>query len=218
MKKNIAMRIAAFLFILTMISTCAFATTFAKYTTSGTATDSARVAKFGVEVSTIDAATNALFKKEYTDANNGLTVKADADVVAPGTEGSFGGFTITGTPEVSVKVTYSAELTLAEWEVAGAEYCPIVIKVGTEAYYVGKDGIGDVATLITKVQEAIALKSANYEVGQQIQDTLNVSWSWAFEGNDDAKDTALGNAAADNVTDNDPTISLEITCTVTQID
>ena len=51
MKKNIAMRVAAFLFILTMISTCAFATTFAKYTTKGEATDSARVAKWGVTIS-----------------------------------------------------------------------------------------------------------------------------------------------------------------------
>ena len=55
MKKNIAMRIAAFLFVLTMISTCAFATTFAKYTTNGSSSDEARVAKWGVTV----AATNA---------------------------------------------------------------------------------------------------------------------------------------------------------------
>ena len=34
MKKNIAMRVAAILFILTMISTCAFSTTFAKYVTT----------------------------------------------------------------------------------------------------------------------------------------------------------------------------------------
>ena len=50
MKKNIAMRVAAFLFILTMISTCAFATTFAKYITSENSTDTARVAKWGVTV------------------------------------------------------------------------------------------------------------------------------------------------------------------------
>ena len=50
MKKNIAMRVAAFLFILTMISTCAFATTFAKYVSHGESHDTARVAKWGVKI------------------------------------------------------------------------------------------------------------------------------------------------------------------------
>ena len=49
MKNNIAMRMAAILFIITMISTCAFSSTFAKYVTTGSSSDSARVAKWAFE-------------------------------------------------------------------------------------------------------------------------------------------------------------------------
>lgn len=238
MKKNIAMRVAAFLFILTMISTCAFATTFAKYTTSKSATDEARVAKWGVTV----AATNedALFASAY-----GSTVKSLAspqvDIIAPGTKGELAGFTITGTPEVSVGVTYSATLTLENWDASG-EYCPIIITVEEEDYYIGKDvstssingmssigKIDSVSELKTAVETAVTACSGTYNVGLPIQDTLNVSWEWVFDNKvadfatnypglvlDDVKDTALGdwerlgNAA--------PTIQLDVTCTVTQID
>ena len=43
------MRMAAILFIITMISTCAFSSTFAKYVTTGSSSDSARVAKWAFE-------------------------------------------------------------------------------------------------------------------------------------------------------------------------
>ena len=222
MKKNIAMRVAAFLFILTMISTCAFATTFAKYTTDGTATDTARVAKWGVKVE----ATNA--EKLFASTYNGTVTAADsADVVAPGTEETFGGFTITGTPEVSVNVTYTAELTLDGWKVGSADYCPIVIIVNGTPY-----SDSTMTGLISKVEAAIAGQSKTYNVADYsgtnpIVDVLEVSWYWAFDNTvtgakpahpdqEDDKDTALGdwerlgNAA--------PTIKLDITCTVTQID
>ena len=50
MKKNKAMRAAGVLVIATLLTTCLTAGTFAKYTTTDSATDSARVAKFGVTV------------------------------------------------------------------------------------------------------------------------------------------------------------------------
>ena len=51
------MRIKRILFTLlvaVMISTCAISGTFAKYVTEATGTDTARVAKFGVEVNDIE--------------------------------------------------------------------------------------------------------------------------------------------------------------------
>ena len=201
MKKNIAMRIAAFLFILTMISTCAFATTFAKYTTSGSASDEARVAKWGVEVTAANA--EALFASEYDG-----TVKSsdNADVVAPGTSGSLADFTVSGAPEVAVNVTYSAVLTLTGWTVDGNDYCPIVITVnGTECKGATMEA------LKTAVETAVAAKSASFNAGASIADELEVSWSWAYEG-DNVKDTALGNLATA------PTIKLDVTCTVVQKD
>ena len=50
MKKNKFMRLASVMLMLCLITTCAISGTFAKYTTSATATDTARVAKWGVKV------------------------------------------------------------------------------------------------------------------------------------------------------------------------
>ena len=48
MKRNKMMRIASVLLVAVLLSTCVISGTFAKYTTSNSATDSARVAKWGV--------------------------------------------------------------------------------------------------------------------------------------------------------------------------
>ena len=102
MKKNIAMRVAAFLFILTMISTCAFATTFAKYTSYGEVKDSARVAKWGVVVEATIANDGTIFADEYDGT---VQSSEEVDVVAPGTQGELVKFTVEGTPEVDAQLT-----------------------------------------------------------------------------------------------------------------
>ena len=109
MKKNRFLKVACAMVILCLITTCAVSTTFAKYTTGGSASDEARVAKWGVEV-TMDA--DPAFANEYSKTTNVITVKSDNGdevVVAPGTSSSevAGGlkFAITGTPEVAVDIT-----------------------------------------------------------------------------------------------------------------
>ena len=226
MKKNIAMRVAAFLFILTMISTCAFATTFAKYTTSKEATDSARVAKWGVEV-TLETTTDMEYEFNTTEQDLEISSTASGKLLAPGSTVSFANINLSGTPEVAVNVSYTAVLTLTGWEVDSAEYCPLVFKVGNESFYIGKTAeINSVATLITAVQNAIAAYSQDFGANQNLADTtavenIPVTCSWDFNLNDvdgdyqsDIKDTALGNAANGTT----PSVSLKITCTVTQID
>ena len=56
-------------------------------------------------------------------------------VVAPGTKGELLNATITGKPEVAVKVSYEPTLTLNGWEYtdegsASSEYFPIIFKDG----------------------------------------------------------------------------------------
>ncbi|MBQ1963297.1 MAG: hypothetical protein II369_04180, partial [Clostridia bacterium] len=133
MKKNKMMRIASFLLVAVLMSTCAISGTFAKYVTADTATDSARVAKWGV---TIDISSYKAFEKSYQNPEGtATTVQADVKVVAPGTTGTLVNSTISGTPEVSVNVSFAATLTLEGWTLAnGEEYCPIVFKVGSETY------------------------------------------------------------------------------------
>lgn len=216
MKKNIAMRVAALLFILTMISTCAFATTFAKYTTSESATDSARVAKWGVNVVVENY---DVFNTDYDSTTNptvsSVTVEGQTrkNVVAPGTNGNLTCISITGTPEVSVNVAFTAELELTGWTVDSTYYCPLEITVGKETYkgmdYTSTDDFE------TAVENAIKVYTKNYAANTDLSsisdDAPVVSWAWAFEGNDDVKDTKLGDAATAE-------ISLTVTCTVTQED
>lgn len=115
MKKNTMMRLASGLLVAVLLSTCAISGTFAKYVTSDAASDTARVAKFGVVVT----ASGSLFDTTYkTSANTPGAGVADTDgivlsvtssdtdkLVAPGTKNNTGlTFAITGTPEVDVKI------------------------------------------------------------------------------------------------------------------
>ena len=50
-RKTGTLRVAGGLLVLVMITSCFVGSTFAKYTVGGTGSDTARVAKFGVEVS-----------------------------------------------------------------------------------------------------------------------------------------------------------------------
>ena len=238
MKKNVMMRLAAVMLMCVLLSTSVIGGTFAKYTTKGTSTDTARVAKWGV---TIESAGNTMFAKEY-DGEINPSVKTinsygDKNLVAPGTSGSLTPVVIKGTPEVAVDVEYDATVTLTGWKVDGNDYCPIIFTVGynvngalvSETTY-GMSGTGadqstytSYADLAAAVEAAIESYKARYEVNTDMQTTVKVptvSWEWPFvaEGtntySDDVKDTALGNIAIASL----PTITLEITTTVTQVD
>lgn len=220
-KKNVLMRSAGLLLVLVLVTSCFVGSTFAKYTVGGTGSDSARVAKFGVNVT----ATGTMFAKEYAtdDGSAGTITKSVIStdkVVAPGTKGDMASMTLTGTPEVAVRVSYAVnKFELKGWTTDGTtEYCPLVFTVGTASYKIGDTGIDSVSDLQNKVKTAITAYSKDYEANTDLSgvgtDSLKVSWAWAFEG-DDAKDTALGNRAAE---DKAATVELEITTTVTQID
>jgi hypothetical protein len=132
MKKNKMMRLASALLVLTLLTTSVISGTFAKYTTSASASDTARVAKWGVTVS----ASGSLFGSNYANKDNGntpivgttnISVEGKnssnaAEVVAPGTQSNASGFAfgITGTPEVSSKV--SATITAQDIYLAAGTY------------------------------------------------------------------------------------------------
>ena len=110
MKKNRMLKIASAMIMLCLITTCAIGTTFAKYTTADSAADTARVAKWGVEVS----ASGTMFGKAYREVavletDDTATVKTSdtaQKVVAPGTSNPTGiQIKLIGKPEVDFKVT-----------------------------------------------------------------------------------------------------------------
>ena len=220
MKKNKMMRIASVLLVAVILTTCAISGTFAKYVTSGNGSGNARVAKFGVTVT----GTADTFKETYAKDDTGFTLAANTvvsteDVVAPGTSGSMAAFTITGTPEVAVRVAFAGTLELGDkWEDEGnAYYCPIEVTVGDATFKGTSYASAD--EFEAAVNAKIATYSKDYAAGTDLStiggDAPAISWNWAFEGNDNDKDTYLGNQAAAG---NAATISLDVTATVTQID
>ena len=220
MKKNKMMRIASVLLVAVILTTCAISGTFAKYVARNDGTDTARVAKFGVTVS----GTADTFKETYAKDDNSFTLAANTvvsteDVVAPGTSGSMAAFTITGTPEVAVRVNFTGTLELGDkWvDSTSAYYCPIEVTVGSTVFK-GLD-YADVNAFETAVNNEIATYTKDYEANTDLStigaDAPAISWAWAFTGNDDDKDTDLGDQAAAG---NAATISLSVTATVTQID
>ena len=226
MKKNKMMRIASVLLVAVLMSTCAISGTFAKYVTEGSATDTARVAKWGVKIDSVVATDNTFFKGDYETTDTvlgaGFTYTVDSsnadDVIAPGTSGEWINVNITGTPEVAVAVTYVADLDLGDkWvDESAAYYCPIEITVGSETFK--GTTYASAAEFEAAVEAAIVAKKATYPVNTDlsaVEDDVVISWAWAFEGNDDAKDSDLGDAAADG---NAATIALTINITIEQID
>ena len=86
MKKNNAMRLASVLLVLTLLTTCVISGTFAKYTTSTTGGDKARVAYWGFGQAA--AATIDLFDGQYANVTSSGEVDGFSNVFAPGTEKS----------------------------------------------------------------------------------------------------------------------------------
>ena len=81
MKKNRMMRLASILLVLVLLSTSVISGTFAKYTSSATVTDNARVAYWGF-------GREAAIAFNLFDASYGTTVKSEdgVNVIAPGTD------------------------------------------------------------------------------------------------------------------------------------
>lgn len=216
-RSSMMVRLVAVLAVIMMFTMCFVGGTFAKYVTSYSKGDDAGVAKWGVEIT----GTGDLFQETYASNSSftGNTVVSMADVVAPGTHGNMAAFDITGTPEVAVNVAFTGNLDLGDkWvDAGGSYYCPIEITVGTDTIK-GND-YASASEFEAAVEAKIAAFSKDYAPNKDLStidaDAPSISWEWTFEGNDDEKDTDLGDQAAAG---NAATISLEVTVTVTQID
>ena len=233
MRNNRMMRAASALLVAVLLTTSTISGTFAKYVTTESGSDSARVAKWGV---VIDADSFGMFATDYETDDDKATftgkysVSSAADdkgerddVLAPGTEGSFADIAITGTPEVAVDVAIAATVEVSDnWIVAGDFYCPVVVTVGEEEIS-GLD-YDSATAFAAAIKAEIDGKSAQYAPNTDLADTyddtnLDLAWAWAFEGaanseQTDEKDTDLGDKAVAA----DLTISIGVVITVTQID
>lgn len=248
MKKNKMMRLASAMMVLTLMSTSVISGTFAKYVTSDDAQDTARVAKFGVVVT----ADGALFADTYKDApeTDDVKITVDSDngdkVVAPGTNNAAETlkFSITGTPEVDVKV--DVVVTTEKGDVflkaadglpkmttgdendtfnLDADYYPVKYTLKKQGTAVVTDvKLSELVTALTAI--SVTKVEANEDLGTLFGE-YEITWKWEIDGNDEA-DTLLGDLAADTTLKPAKTLTpgadynlntgLKIEVTVTQID
>lgn len=246
-KKHWTLRAAGLLFALVLITSCFVSGTFAKYVTSKSASDIARVARFGVKITAED---HTAFKTTYTTDATGLSIDTNTvisgdgeKVVAPGTgEDNAATLSITGKPEVAVHV----ELTMSGMDVfleAGKHpdltaTSPTAKFTLNDRYYpvvftLKKGGTELASGTISKINTYLADLSKNYDAGTDLSTvfgTYTLSWEWAFEDptidNKDQADTLLGALAAKPSafpsyalgTNYQTGIGFTLAATVTQID
>ena len=196
MKKNWVLRLGLLAMVLTLVTMPMVSSTYAKYVTAATGSDSARVAKWGVKFTADATGFFAPAYEEGVDASSvestwidvndsldytGISVNAltDTGVVAPGTTGSFT-YTIAGRPEVKLALTLGATITRTGWTVVTAnDYDPINWTVtnpdGDFLSYTAADGEtaasvawvdGTTYLKADVLEDALALVSDTYEANQ----------------------------------------------------
>ena len=187
MKKNVMMRVASIMLVLVLLTSSVISGTFAKYVTSGSATDSARVAAWGFGDST--TITFDLFDKSYTNVNS----FTGENLIAPGTSKMdtvqlhYANTAGMGAPEVAytidLNVTASgvdADIEANEnirWVFNDAEYSKFTDMVAAiEAYHEDVD-----ANTLPRLNNT----------------GLNIGWYWLFstDAAHDVFDTAMGDKA-----------------------
>ena len=244
MKKNRFIKLASGLLVLCLMTTCVIGATLAKYTTAEDTQDSARVAKWGVRIT---AATNSAFATEYNkqDARytGTLSVKSSVTndkVVAPGTSGSAAQFSISGTPEVAVRLSLlmtdvkDVKLTAGTYKntdgatvTLAGDYMPVKFTLNNGSTDLATGTLEQIATFLNS-------HTLDYAPGTNLSTTVptyTLSWAWTFDVSTDADkaDSILGDLAA-NVSgikkdsndiaarDYSTQVSYTLTITATQID
>lgn len=204
MKKNKMMRIASVLLVAVLLSTSVISGTFAKYTSTSEGSDTARVAKWSFNVGEENIALSNTFTFELFNTlkdSNGTDAETDISdttgaIIAPGTSGSFD-IVLTNTSEVTAR--YAIDYTVTNSENIPVEFCV--------------DGEHWLTTL-----EDVAADDTNTKLAHTSgTTTITVQWRWAFSGND-TTDTGLGTLGENETVNDLPTITVEATVTVEQMD
>lgn len=210
MKKNIAMRLASLVLMCTIVTSCFVGSTFAKYTSKASGSDSVTVAKWEFKVNGSDIAILGdddtidfdLFSTIYD--TNGTDVEDDTNAkLAPGTSGAFD-MSVQNTSDVTVE--YSIEYETIAPDLTDPE--------GNELSIPLQFSVDGGATWSTELSDA----SEELDVGDPVQE-IEVMWKWAYS-NDDEKDTEIGKAVTKYMTTNnkDYVVKISTTITATQVD
>lgn len=182
MKKNKMMRIASVLLVAVLLSTCAISGTFAKYITTSTGTDTARVAYWGF------GATNVEFDLFRHNDSAVSGPKDDKDLLAPGTSN-----------EASVSLAFTPNGNIDAPEVAYTYSVTVSVSGDTSAFddnpnFVWTFNRGEYSSFAA-LKQAVD-KQETLAAGQRPSvETYTIGWNWKFNNDENnEKDNAMGNA------------------------
>ena len=199
MRKNRLFILGIFTVMVALVSLSLVSGTWAKYTSTVSGSDSARVAKWEWTYNSADVLTSFefdLFNTTYTDSNVDVNGKNDdAVVIAPGTTGSF---TFGFKNESEVNAEYSVTFTETN-----ANNIPVQFSLDGTTW---KDSLAELNIAETAI-----------DMGDDAECT--VRWRWVFEGTEsgahagqtDSTDTELG-------INGEYTYGVSATVTFTQVD
>ena len=203
MKKNRMMRLASILLVCVLLTTSVISGTFAKYTSTASGTDTARVAQWKINVGTVNIAqaqaqTLSFGLFDTIKDTDGSTTEehVNSGLIAPGTKGDFS-VTITNNSEVDARIVAALSAT----ETANYNIPILYSKTGTS------DWVDD-----------LSLLSIDVALDPNETTDVVVYWQWVYEAaspRTNADDTALGIAAAAGT---DIEVTVTMTVTATQID
>ena len=175
-KHNKTLKAVAFVLLVTLIALILVSSTYAKYTTEYSGTDTAIVAKFSVGADNVESFD--LFNTIYDSDGTTEETDVDSDLIAPGTSGLFE-IELENSSEVTVEYT----LSLSETNDSGV---PIVYSTDGTNYY-SMDELGSV--------------TGTLEIGSTTTTTKSVTvyWKWEYYESDDqdTEDTTIGESTED---------------------
>lgn len=184
-------RLIVLLLCSTLITAHYTSGTYAKYTSSMDTTDTARAARWGINVENeVD-----LFHDSVIQGLKGSSTNDD-NIIAPGTSGEYT-FMISGTSETAYKIDIDAELE---------DYTG-----GRIHYYLDKRDLGSGEEGKEKLENLLEnlLSGDVYEAGYSLEEdgSHTIGWKWEYEEYEDTNlldpvDTALGNTADAYLKDN----------------
>lgn len=188
-----------------LVSLTLVSSTWAKYTSTQSGSDSARVAYWGFENGATLTEVGNLFANAYANGSKQTVLSSTTDdVIAPGTTNS-----VTIVPkqldgnreaEVAYTVTYSLEDSVIASELASHDGIVWVVTIGSETMVANK-----------KWNDIAKLEWVREYTADQDPENMVITWNWKFESGVDTYDTNLGNAGSAVAT-------IKVKLTATQID
>lgn len=216
MRKNKMMRFASGLLVAVLLTTSIISGTFAKYTTTTSGNDSARVAYWGFNQAA--STTIDLFDANYN--SNKVKSENGDNVIAPGTEKTstfafgYDENANVKAPEVEYTLNVAVDTTGSNTtKLDNDESFKWILKKG-DAQATEYDTLAQLVAAIKALsgdvsgtkEYAAGTLPTNFTAADEV---YTVGWKWAYDGQD-AKDTALGNDT------NLENVNLKITITATQ--